>query len=262
MTVMLRSLGIPARLVSGFAGGVENPISGLQVIRSSDAHSWVEAYIPTYGWLEFDPTPAAPDALMNPWMAQLWMYWDALQSAWSDWVLEYDFSHQIQLARAVQDHTRNAAFFVISSIDERLAAARRFWEDFPFPAREPGSRPRLLLVLIVAGIAGAGVAALALRRMLPLCRQAYRARRLKRGQGRPSDCTFFYRRALGILERRGLGRRAWQTPEEFLRSNAEADCRGLLEQITTAYNAARYGRDPAAERLLPGLVQALERARF
>jgi hypothetical protein len=262
MTVMLRTLGIPARLINGFAGGVENPISGLHVIRSSDAHSWVEAYIPTYGWLEFDPTPPAPDALMNPWLSQLWMYWDALQSAWSDWVLEYDFSHQIQLAHAVQDHTRSAALFVISSIDQRLANARRFWESFPLPARYPGSTPRLLLVLAVAAIAGAGLASLGLRRLLPLCRQLYHARRLKRGQGRPSDCTFFYRRALGILERRGLERRTWQTPEEFLRASAAAECRGLLEQITAAYSAARYGRDREAEQLLPGLVQALERARF
>jgi transglutaminase-like putative cysteine protease len=262
MTVMLRTLGIPARLINGFAGGVENPISGLHVIRSRDAHSWVEAYIPTYGWIEFDPTPPAPDTLMNPWMAQLWMYWDAVQSAWSDWVLEYDFSHQIQLAHAVQDHTRNAALFLISSIDDRLANAHRFWESLPMPARAAGSTPRLLVILVVAAIAGAVLGTAAFRKLLPLCRQAYHTRRLKKGHGRPSDCTFFYRRALGILARRGIARHAWQTPDEFWRSTAEVECRGLLQQITAAYNAARYGRDPVAEQVLPGLVQALERARF
>lgn len=262
MTVMLRARGIPARLVNGFAGGVDNPISGLHVIRSRDAHSWVEAYIPAYGWLEFDPTPPSPDTMMNPWMSQLWMYWDALQSAWGDWVLEYDFAHQIELARAVQDHTRNAAFFLISGFDEHLARARRFWESFPSPAGAPASMPWLLLVWAVTAIAAGMLATVAFRKLLPLCKQAYHARRLRSGQGLPSDCTFFYCRALRILERRGFQRRAWQTPEEFLRSTAAAECLGLLEQITATYNAARYGRDRDAEQLLPRLVQALERARF
>ena len=262
MTVMLRTLGIRARLINGFAGGVDNPISGLHVIRSRDAHSWVEAYIPEYGWLEFDPTPPAPDAMMNPWMAQLWMCWDALQSVWGDWVLEYDFAHQIQLARAVQDRTRNAAFFLISSLDERLAGARRLWERLPRPAGTSASTPPLLLVWIVTAIVAGMLATVAFRKVLPLWKQAYHARRLRSGKGMPADCTFFYCRALWILERRGVQRRAWQTPEEFLRSNAVAECRGLLEQITSAYNAARYGRDRDAEQRLPRLVQALERARF
>jgi hypothetical protein len=262
MTVMLRTLGIPARLVNGFAGGVGNPISGLHVIRSRDAHSWVEAYIPAYGWLEFDPTPPSPDAMMNPWMAQLWMYWDALQSAWGDWVLEYDFAHQIQLARAVQGHTRNAAFFLISGLDEHLMRARRFWESLPGPGGAQPSGPGLLLVWIAIAIGAGLLAAVAFRKLLPFCMQAYHTRRLRSGQGRPADCTFFYCRALEILRRRGLQRLTWQTPEEFLRASAATEFRSLLGQITVAYNAARYGRDREAEQRLPLLVQALERARF
>ena len=46
MAVMLRTLGIPSRLVTGFQMGVYNPISDLWVVRASDAHSWVEAWIP------------------------------------------------------------------------------------------------------------------------------------------------------------------------------------------------------------------------
>ena len=57
MTVMLRTSGIPARLVNGFQSGTFNPMSGLYVIRGSDAHSWVEAFLPGTGWTVFDPTP-------------------------------------------------------------------------------------------------------------------------------------------------------------------------------------------------------------
>jgi hypothetical protein len=263
MTVMLRSLGIPSRLVNGFAGGVENPISGLHVIRSRDAHSWVEAYLPGYGWLEFDPTPPAPDALMNPWVAQLWMYWDALESAWADWVLEYDFAHQIDLARSVQGRTRSAAFHVVKSIDENLGYFRRLWESLTsLTGGSPSQSSQLLLIWIVGALAAVVAATFGLRKLISAGLAVRRARRLQKGRGLPSDSVFFYRRALKILERRGVQRRPWQTAEEFSRSAASLELRGLLEPITAAYCAARYGLNREAEQRLPALVQSLERARF
>ena len=61
-TVMLRTLGIPARLVAGYTPGSRNPFSGYYEVRNSDAHTWVEVYFPRYGWYEFDPTFAVPPA--------------------------------------------------------------------------------------------------------------------------------------------------------------------------------------------------------
>ncbi len=60
MIVMLRSLGIPARLAAGFAQGTFNPTSGAFEVLNRDAHSWVEVYFPRYGWLEFEPTASQP----------------------------------------------------------------------------------------------------------------------------------------------------------------------------------------------------------
>lgn len=55
MAVMLRTLGIPARWVQGFA---VYPGNATEVaVRNRDAHAWVEAYFPGYGWVIFDPTP-------------------------------------------------------------------------------------------------------------------------------------------------------------------------------------------------------------
>ena len=53
---MLRSLGIPTRLVSGFGPGTYETTFNAYVVRSEDAHAWVEVYFPTYGWIEFEPT--------------------------------------------------------------------------------------------------------------------------------------------------------------------------------------------------------------
>lgn len=60
--VMLRSLGIPARVVAGYAVGERNPFSGYYEVSASDAHAWVEVWFPRYGWYEFDPTFAIPPA--------------------------------------------------------------------------------------------------------------------------------------------------------------------------------------------------------
>lgn len=56
MAVMLRSLKIPTRLVTGYAPGVFNPLTGFYEVKVSDAHAWVEVFIKNYGWVPFDPT--------------------------------------------------------------------------------------------------------------------------------------------------------------------------------------------------------------
>jgi hypothetical protein len=57
LVVMARTLGIPARLVTGYGSGVYNQLTGYYEVRASDAHSWAEVYFPSYGWVPFDPTP-------------------------------------------------------------------------------------------------------------------------------------------------------------------------------------------------------------
>jgi len=56
MVMMLRSVGIPARAVSGYAEGHYDEETGFYTITERDAHTWVEVYFPTYGWIEFEPT--------------------------------------------------------------------------------------------------------------------------------------------------------------------------------------------------------------
>lgn len=60
MAVMLRSQGIPARVISGFATGDYDPNFGVYVVRDWHAHAWVEVYFPSYGWIPFEPTPSQP----------------------------------------------------------------------------------------------------------------------------------------------------------------------------------------------------------
>ncbi len=62
MALMLRMGGVPARVASGFSPGSYNSERKDYVVRDTDAHSWVEAYFPPYGWITFDPTPPASPA--------------------------------------------------------------------------------------------------------------------------------------------------------------------------------------------------------
>jgi transglutaminase-like putative cysteine protease len=262
MTVMLRSVGIASRLVNGFVGGIHNPVSGLHVVRSRDAHSWVEAYIPRYGWLEFDPTPPDPRMMSDPWLAQAWMYWDAVQSFWSEWVLDYDVGHQIELARAGHNRSRSALSGLVFELEDWFDWATSLGARLdPSRSQSPWEAGRTLL-------ATAGALAVALFGGTWLIRWGgprlvahYRRRRIAAGRARPSDCLYFYTRALEVLRRNGLQRNRWQTPEEFAQSIDRTEYRSLMAQITAAYNAARFGRDSMAEKSLPVLVAALERAR-
>ncbi len=58
MVMMLREVGVPARMVEGFTAGTFDPDAGHYVVKQVNAHAWVEGYIPGYGWIEFEPTPS------------------------------------------------------------------------------------------------------------------------------------------------------------------------------------------------------------
>ncbi|WP_414526465.1 DUF3488 and DUF4129 domain-containing transglutaminase family protein [Nodularia chucula] len=60
LTIMLRSIDIPARLMAGFSAGQFNPFTGMYVVRNTDAYAMTEVYFPRYGWFAFDPIPNNP----------------------------------------------------------------------------------------------------------------------------------------------------------------------------------------------------------
>ncbi|MGI8775173.1 MAG: transglutaminase TgpA family protein [Actinomycetota bacterium] len=63
--IMLRTLGVPARVAVGFTPGTRNAFTGLYEVKASDAHAWVEVWFPGLGWYEFDPTFDIPPAQME-----------------------------------------------------------------------------------------------------------------------------------------------------------------------------------------------------
>ncbi len=65
MVVMVRALGLPARLVTGYSSGVYDPVNAYYLVTQADAHSWVEIYLAGIGWVEFEPTASLPAILRS-----------------------------------------------------------------------------------------------------------------------------------------------------------------------------------------------------
>ena len=243
MAVMLRTLGIPSRVVTGFQSGVYNPITHVQVVRASDAHSWVEAWITGRGWTTFDPTPPDPFASTTGIMARLSLFFDAAEQFWQDWVVSYDLDRQIVLASRMDESARHLRF--------------RWFDDVRSWIRDAA---RAGSVYVSAAVVLLALALLALFGGPPLAawwRGRLRVRRLARGEGEASDATLLYRRMLAVLARRGIQKPPWLTPTEFARVLPASEVRGVVHDLTAFYNEFRFGgrRDVAPQmmRLLENL---------
>ncbi len=234
MAVMLRTLQIPARVVNGFRSSEFNDITGNYVVRARDAHAWVEAYFPGYGWITFDPTPGGAIASPQGW-GRAMLYLDAASSFWREWVISYDASHQYILGRAVTTGSRSSW--------ERA----RLWGKFQYTSLMSWARRKQraaehapqwwvtivgAVALLLAGLGNAG----RIVRMM-------RARRLQAHPERsPNEAaTIWYERMALHLARRGLQKSATQTAYEFAGLIEDAKLRSQVERFTRAYESARFG---------------------
>ncbi len=100
MAVMLRTLDVPTRNVTGFIGGSYNRFGQFYAVRQGDAHSWVEVYVAGRGWVTFDPTPpgaALPQSDVEGAMAFIRDLFEAVSQRWNQHVLGYDLQQQVSL---------------------------------------------------------------------------------------------------------------------------------------------------------------------
>ncbi|HEX6588724.1 MAG TPA: DUF3488 and transglutaminase-like domain-containing protein [Longimicrobiales bacterium] len=106
LVVLLRSVGIPARNVTGFMGGEWNEFGRYLAVTQNDAHSWVEVWFSGVGWVAFDATPAGGTAALadrSDFFSPFRNFFGGMQHRWSKWVIDYDLDRQIQLFSQVGD---------------------------------------------------------------------------------------------------------------------------------------------------------------
>ncbi len=249
MAVMLRSLGIPARLATGFQSGVYNPVSGLWLVRASDAHSWVEAWIPGHGWTTFDPTPADSNAGGFAILGRLALYLDAAGTFWQEWVMTYDVAHQGTLAYHMEQGARRWGI----RWSDTAASLRSGWE------RYVAVRARHFGWQALAWAAGLVALGLSAGPLLRLMRMRQRVERVRRGHASVADATLLYLRMLHILKRRGYQKPPWFTPAEFAASLPRTPLGDSVGEFTGTYNALRFGGHAEAAPRLSTLLDRMER---
>jgi transglutaminase-like putative cysteine protease len=103
MVLLLRTLGIPARLQAGYAGGERDGEGGF-LVRDTQAHAWVVAYVEG-AWRQFDPTPSEgrPGISEMTGGRTLVMAWQSLEGVWDRWVLTFSLADQVELVRQALD---------------------------------------------------------------------------------------------------------------------------------------------------------------
>lgn len=110
--VMMREAGVPARVVTGYLGGIPNPIGNYLIVRQSDAHAWTEVWLQGRGWVRIDPTSAVSplriesgaDALsergtFSRWMRPLLNVADWMRRGWNDYLLGFNATRQKDLLK-------------------------------------------------------------------------------------------------------------------------------------------------------------------
>lgn len=218
MALMLRSQDVPARIVSGYAGGEFNIEKGVFEVRQNVAHTWVEAYFPGYGWQRFEPTPASytnvPDRPESP-ASENGEGIDPAELATGPFP-NRDIDLEALEQRIAELEGENSNPEQVRALIEANAAAQR---------RAAWTRGGL----IGGGVLALGLAALAFYRR-------------PRGIG---PAGMVYSRALWAARWAGLGPKESATPREFALQLAEhmPTQRQSLTEIATAYTHERYSDD-------------------
>jgi protein-glutamine gamma-glutamyltransferase len=253
MAVMLRSLRIPARIVTGFRGGEFNDLTGQYVVRASDAHSWVEAYFPGSGWISFDPTPAGNLPTRTGW-SRMQLYMDAAASFWREWIINYDASHQRTLGKDAAYGTRRffdeARRWMGRQHRALLRSARRAQRHFTtFPVRWLGGLIAFTAVLITL---------LNLRRLVSGLRD--RSLRAHPERAPRESAALWYDRMVSRMARRGWRKSPSQTPLDFVAAIQEAALQNKVARFTRAYESARFGKSVDDAQSLPELFEEITAA--
>ena len=251
MIIMLRTLGIPAREVNGFLPGEYNELGGDYIVRASDAHSWVEVYFPGMDWQVFDPTPAAPEN-EGGFLTRLGKYADWMEITWSEWVIGYDFAHQMVMAQTMQRSSRDLSESLRAWYARQQIRGRRWMKSW---------HSGLGLLIPVAAVAFLILLRFdALSAMLRRLRLWWQLRSPKAARSNPQLVSRLYAELLRVLARRGLTRGVSQTPLEFAAAVDSPRLAPPVREFTQLYAHARYGGAPCDTTRLRQLLDQVRAA--
>ena len=249
MAIMLRTLGVPARLVNGFQTGSYNRFGKDFVVRARDAHSWVEVYFPRYGWIPFDPTPPDP----NPAIAS---QWTIISTPWS---FSGAMGHQLRLLpptsnRAAAWSGTHGGFSIAFTPLDHL----RRWL-IGEPSRFGGQliNNKSLLVLVAFSL----LAALLLAgRKWSLAEMRFRWAWVRRSHQQilsPQEATMTYERFLSLMGKRGYQSGAPKLPRNLPPSCSIRLWGSKLRSLRVSTTQSGIGREPLSMLRLRSVFQKI-----
>lgn len=215
LTVMLRSIGIPARLVAGFSPGDFNPFTGMYVVRNTDAYAMTEVYFPKYGWFAFDPIPNHP--LIPPSIEETQTF-TVLKQFWN-WIAGW-------LPTPVTGWLNSIFGKIFSAITKLIS-----WFFSLFSQGIFGILSGLTLVTATALFGWLGW-------------DKWRKWRYRQFLGKLQPMERLYRQMLQWTAEKGLSKHQAQTPLEYARvlnQHYSLKTAEVIEEISHAYVSWRYG---------------------
>jgi transglutaminase-like putative cysteine protease len=215
LTIMLRSLGIPARLMAGFDTGEFNPFTGFYVVKNIDAFALTEVYFPQYGWFAFDPIPGRP---LIPQSIEETETFGVVRQFWQ-WVAGWLPTPVKGFVNAIWNWVVGGLIRVIAFVWGMVSNG---WVGF-FTG--------LILAIAVAFLGW-------------LSWNQWRTWRYRRWLAGLPAMESLYQQMLRLLSAKGYPKHPAQTPLEYARVSHQyhsSDSAGAIDEISQAYVRWRYG---------------------
>ncbi|NOT21657.1 MAG: DUF3488 domain-containing protein [Nitrospiraceae bacterium] len=255
MVVMLRTVGIPARLVTGFLATEWNEYGGYFTVRQRDAHAWVEVYFPHSGWITMDPTPTSNAGLatsrwepLSRLAESVWLQWDRL-------FVHYSAKDQLAVVHGVREGS--------DVVRERTG---RWVSSLTAPIAQALSRLTNKIRMFHPGMWGlvTGVMVVGLSLLLLILRDriGFWATTYFLPTSHPQIAIAqLYTRMLRIVEQRGVNKPPTATAGEFARL-VEREWKlasPLVAEVTALYHQGRFSRTPLTQSDLSRATEQLGR---
>lgn len=248
MVVLLRTLDIPARLVTGFYVNRYNPVTGYYEVRRSDGHAWVEAYLEPHGWVTFEPTSGFELPQSKPRLFVATGLVRYAEDRVEELIRKNRNSLWVKFLMKIWPILVKLWVALLATLAMMKLASLALWYWF--------LRKGWLVLLMLLAAAGCGW--YLWRRLEP----AWRLARLRRA--RDGDQQLFLRLCYQEMERlcaaRGLVRAAQMTPLEYgqLLSRRFPPLAGQVATITRLFQQAAYGPVPVAAEEAEEALRAFE----
>ncbi|MFO0774966.1 MAG: DUF3488 and transglutaminase-like domain-containing protein [Nitrospiraceae bacterium] len=244
MVVLLRSVGVPARLVTGFLPSEWNDYGGYYTVRQRDAHAWVEVYDPTVGWVTVDPTPSEPAAQSPRWWQRGASLWDTVRLQWERIIVHYSASDQAAALHSVRDTTAGLHASLTSAWQAMTRPFTRLTETAKqlVPGAPLVGQALVWLITLLGGVA-LWIVAQRWYRNQAKTDDTTRASTQTPASAAVREAQQLYRQIDRVLAEKGFTKAPSATPQEFFDSVGASwrEAAQTLAALSQAYYVRRFG---------------------